>query len=113
MMEAQAVFRQLPVLALVCGAVAMMTASPASASDRVVLVGCDLLSVPGPRALYRQLGGDSDSRSGFSSGDRDADVRGRSCAQVLAEVAAAGLNFKEFRVVGVDASVGVWFWKVQ
>jgi hypothetical protein len=112
-MEAQDVFRQLLVLALMCGAAAMSTASPASASDRVVLVGCDLLSEPGPRALYRQFGGDSDSRSGFSFGTRDADVRGRSCSEVLAEVAAAGLNFKEFRIVGVDASVGVWFWKVQ
>jgi hypothetical protein len=93
-------------------------AGPAgAANDHVVLVGCDLLTEPGPTALYRQDGGASSNGTGISigiggrNGLAEDDVRGRSCAQVLAEVAAEGRNFRDFRIVGPNATQGIWFWK--
>lgn len=100
--------RQLRVWTLPIGIAAMTTAAPALAEDSVVLVGCDLLSASGPTALYRQTGGDTGFGSGFSRGD---DVRGRDCAEVLAEVASAGLKFRAFRVTGLNLSQGIWFWE--
>jgi hypothetical protein len=80
------------------------TATPAAAADRVAIVGCDLLTQGGPTAIFRQLAGedDDDDRSGFvfQSGDSSQDVAGQSCAQVLADLANDGFEFRSANVSG-------------
>ena len=80
------------------------TAAPAAAGDRVAIVGCDLLTLGGPTAIFRQLAGEDDDgdQSGFAfrSGDSSEDVAGQSCAQVLADLANDGFVFRSANVSG-------------
>jgi hypothetical protein len=89
------------------------TATPAAAADRVAIVGCDLLTQGGPTAIFRQLAGedDDDDRSGFvfqdqtgfqsgGSNSSNVDVTGRSCAEVLADLANESFEFRSSEVSG-------------
>lgn len=76
-------------------------ALPAAAADQIALVGCDLLAEGGPVALFQQIAGEEaeqDNRFVFRSGDSFGDTRdvaGRSCAEVLAELANDGFEFQD------------------
>jgi hypothetical protein len=82
------------------------------AADRVALVGCDLLAADGPTATFLQIAGESRNRSGFvfRSGGTSEDVAGRSCAQVLADLADDGFEFRDASVSGrlLDEWISIW-----
>ena len=87
---------------------------PAEASDRIALVGCDLLADGGPEAIFLQIAGEKRKRDDFGfvfrSGDVSDGVEGRSCAQVLAELADDGFEFLDADVSGgsLDEWVSIW-----
>jgi hypothetical protein len=88
------------------------TATPAVAGDRVAIVGCDLLTLGGPTAVFLQLAGESDDddqpgfvfqdQTGFrfQSTSSSQDVTGQSCAAVLADLANDGFVFRSSEVSG-------------
>ena len=83
------------------------TATPAVAGDRVAIVGCDLTALGGPTAVFRQIAGDDDDDDDdrisfvFRSGDSSSrDVEGRTCAEVLADLANDGFVFRSSNVSG-------------
>ena len=88
------------------------SAAPAGADDRVALVGCDLLAAGGPTATFLQVAGESRNRSGFvfRSDGTSEDVAGRSCAQVLADLADDGFEFRSANVSGrlLNEWISLW-----
>ena len=89
-------------------------AEPAGADERVALVGCDLRAEGGPVATFVQIAGeeddDRDTRFVFRSGDTSRDVTGRRCAQVLADLADDGFEFRDadFSDGSFDEWVSIW-----
>jgi hypothetical protein len=85
---------------------------PASAEDRIALVGCNLRAEGGPVATFLQIAGEKRKRDGFvfRSGDGSRDVAGRSCAQVLADLADDGFEFldADFADDSFDEWVSIW-----
>ena len=84
----------------------------ALAGDRAVLITCDLVDRDGPEVTSAQIGGSSKKRRfvGGPDGRRD-DLRGRSCAEILAELGEDGFEFEAFQVFGRDATQGIWYFR--
>jgi hypothetical protein len=87
-------------------------APSAGAGDRVALVGCDLRAQGGPAAIFLQIAGEKRNRSGFvfRSGNGSENVAGRSCAQVLADVADDGFEFRDadLSAGSFDEWISIW-----
>jgi hypothetical protein len=88
------------------------SATPAGASDRVAIVGCDLTPADGPTATFLQIAGQARKRSGFvfQSNGSAQDVAGRSCARVLVDLANDGFEFRSANVSGrlLNQWISIW-----
>jgi hypothetical protein len=106
-------------------------ASPASAANRIALLGCDLSAANGPIVNFLQISGKSNQtasrNSGFAfesdtvesdvvqsdGGFSQPDVTGRSCARIMADLANDGFVFKSAEVSGRLASQWVSIWQAN